>query len=166
MGNANATFGTGANARTAAVGNYQQVASGIQGQANIINSGYQNQLDAFNSGNAITSAIAGGVGGALTSKFLAADGGEVVGPGGPRDDSIQGSFSDGEYVIPADVVRWKGLEHIEKMITSSKEGIASRTLQTQDGGQTGIVPPPVDIDRGRPRVALPPPAPANPRRVY
>lgn len=108
---------------------------------------------------------------------LFANGGEVRGPGTGVSDSVPAAIqapsgaapaalSDGEYVIPADVVRWKGLEHIEKMITSSKEGMSSRQVQSPDGGRTGVIPPPqVDIDRSRPAVALPPPQGVNPRRV-
>lgn len=54
--------------------------------------------------------------------FSLADGGSVHrgvgpvrGPGGPVDDKIPAMLSNGEYVIPADVVRAKGLEFFEKL---------------------------------------------------
>lgn len=50
-------------------------------------------------------------------------GGEVRGPGGPMDDAVPANLSDGEFVIPAHVVRAKGTEFFEKLIESaSQEG--------------------------------------------
>ena len=44
-----------------------------------------------------------------------AHGGEVDGPGGPVDDKIPAMLSDGEYVIPADVVKAKGVEFFDNL---------------------------------------------------
>jgi hypothetical protein len=44
-----------------------------------------------------------------------ANGGKVRGPGGPVDDKVPAMLSDGEYVIPADVVKAKGLEFFDKL---------------------------------------------------
>ena len=44
-----------------------------------------------------------------------ANGGHVDGPGGPVDDKIPAMLSDGEYVIPADVVRAKGVEFFDNL---------------------------------------------------
>lgn len=44
-----------------------------------------------------------------------ANGGEVDGPGGPVDDKIPAMLSDGEYVIPADVVKAKGVEFFDNL---------------------------------------------------
>jgi len=44
-----------------------------------------------------------------------ANGGEVDGPGGPVDDKIPARLSDGEYVVPADVVKAKGVEFFDKL---------------------------------------------------
>jgi len=44
-----------------------------------------------------------------------ASGGEVDGPGGPVDDRIPAMLSDGEYVVPADVVKAKGVEFFDKL---------------------------------------------------
>lgn len=41
--------------------------------------------------------------------------GPVRGPGGPVDDKIPAMLSNGEYVIPADVVRAKGVEFFDKL---------------------------------------------------
>ncbi len=45
-----------------------------------------------------------------------ADGGVVHGPGGPTDDAGAIRISDGEYVIPADVVMKVGSNHFDKLI--------------------------------------------------
>ena len=39
----------------------------------------------------------------------------MQGPGGPVDDKVPAMLSNGEYVIPADVVKAKGLEFFEKL---------------------------------------------------
>jgi hypothetical protein len=45
-----------------------------------------------------------------------AEGGPVSAPGGPTDDLGAIQISDGEYVIPADVVQRMGTNHFDKMI--------------------------------------------------
>lgn len=170
VGNTNQTTATGLGGVNSAIQNYNQVRSGIMGGADIVNSAFRNELEAFNSGNMLTTALAGGAAGGLASKINT--GGEIIGPGGPMSDSVpaaiatpQGgapaALSNGEYIIPADVVKWKGLEFFEKQIQNSKKAISERTVVTPDG-QTGVIPPPtVDIDRSRAPVTLP--APALPR---
>lgn len=78
--------------------------------------------------NAQMGAIAGLAGAAGTYFGLQrppgkADGGEihegdgpVRGPGGPVDDKIPAMLSNGEYVIPADVVKAKGMEFFDKLL--------------------------------------------------
>lgn len=44
------------------------------------------------------------------------DGGPVLAPGGPTDDAGAIAISDGEYVIPADVVKKLGTNHFDKLI--------------------------------------------------
>ncbi len=44
-----------------------------------------------------------------------ANGGKVHGPGGPVDDKVPAMLSAGEYVVPADVVKAKGLEFFDKL---------------------------------------------------
>jgi hypothetical protein len=62
--------------------------------------------------------MTGGAYGALsgTGLAMAAEGGEVQAPGGPTSDSGAIAISDGEYVVPADVVRRLGTNHFDKMI--------------------------------------------------
>lgn len=41
--------------------------------------------------------------------------GRVSGPGGPVDDQVPAMLSDGEYVMPADVVKAKGVEFFDRL---------------------------------------------------
>ena len=58
--------------------------------------------------------MTGGMSGMLTGGM--AEGGPVAAPGGPTDDLGAITISDGEYVIPADVVMKLGTNHFDKMI--------------------------------------------------
>lgn len=53
--------------------------------------------------------------GFIRSLLGMASGGEVDGPGGPRDDKIPAMLSDGEYVLPADTVKKVGVENLDKL---------------------------------------------------
>lgn len=120
----------------------------LTSSANITNSSYANQLAQFDSSNALTSAIVGGVAGAGTAALLA-EGGEVVGPGGPKSDAIPANLSDGEYVIPAEVVKWKGLEFFEKQIQNSRKALVERTAEVAPDGSSAVVAPPTGIPQER-----------------
>lgn len=52
---------------------------------------------------------------ATTALAAAADGGEIAGPGGPKDDMIPAMLSDGEFVMPIGTVKKYGLHKLEKM---------------------------------------------------
>lgn len=47
--------------------------------------------------------------------------GAISGPGGPKDDFIDAKLSDGEYVIPAEIVTRKGTEFFDKLIEQTKK---------------------------------------------
>lgn len=47
---------------------------------------------------------------------MMADGGKVTGPGGPRDDRVPAMLSNGEYVIPAHVVRKLGTDYFDTLL--------------------------------------------------
>lgn len=49
-----------------------------------------------------------------------ANGGEVEGPGGPTDDMVPIDASDGEYVIPADVVRFLGTGFFDRLVQQAQ----------------------------------------------
>jgi hypothetical protein len=66
-----------------------------------------------------------------------AEGGPILGPGGPRDDNLIIAASNGEYVIPADVVLRKGTEFFDKL----KEKVREETGGMQEGGPPPAAPP-------------------------
>ena len=47
--------------------------------------------------------------------------GEVRGPGTGTSDSIPARLSDGEYIIPAEVVRRKGTDFFDKLLNERKK---------------------------------------------
>ncbi len=84
--------------------------------ANILNTGFQNAQSNWQIQGQQTGAIleAAGLGYAYS-----ADGryvGEVVGEGTGISDDIPAMISNGEYVIPADVVKRKGVEFFDKLL--------------------------------------------------
>jgi hypothetical protein len=101
---------------------------GLQGynqSGNLYGQEFQGRMAGY---NAQMGAIAGLAGAAGTYYGLSnrppgkADGGEihsgpghVKGPGGPVDDKVPAMLSNGEYVIPADVVKAKGVEFFDKL---------------------------------------------------
>lgn len=46
-------------------------------------------------------------------------------------DDISAFLSEGEYVLPADVVRWHGLKHIQDMMVEAKAGLMSMDMMGQ-----------------------------------
>tara|TARA_R110002167_G_scaffold117114_9_gene292848 strand:+ start:1997 stop:3052 length:1056 start_codon:yes stop_codon:yes gene_type:complete len=65
--------------------------------------------------------IATNAGSAYAGKKVseAADGGAINAPGGPTDDAGLMALSDGEYVIPADVVNQLGANILDKFVSKS-----------------------------------------------
>ena len=51
-------------------------------------------------------------------------------------DNVDIKASEGEYVIPADVVCYLGLDYIEKMVNKAKEGLAEKHAEGRIGGAT------------------------------
>lgn len=85
--------------------------------ANVLNTGFQNQQSNWvNQGQQMAALI--NAGGAAYG-YGRADGryvGKVEGPGTGISDDIPAMISDGEYVIPADVVKRKGVEFFDKLL--------------------------------------------------
>ncbi len=138
VGNMNSTVGSGVNNLTAGNGYMNTALSGIGGAANTVNAGYANELSEFNSGFGIGDAL-GLITGGITSYAGAGgtfaecgavdyeEGGAVIGPGGPKDDAIPAQLSNGEFVIPAETLQWKGEEFFEKTISKSAQDKAEAT---------------------------------------
>lgn len=57
-----------------------------------------------------------------------AEGGPVIGPGGPKDDQVNAKLSHGEYVMPAEVVQFFGMDRLNKMVQKAKEGAAETPM--------------------------------------
>lgn len=129
VGNANATTGTGAGALQSGLGFSGQALQGYGQNANIQGQGYGMQMDAYNAKNAQTAGLLQGIGGIAGAAMAMADGGsphpegmaidpmaDVNGPGNGVSDDIPAMLSNGEYVIPEDVVRAKGEEFFDKLL--------------------------------------------------
>ena len=112
---------------------------------NTLNMGYQNQLAAYQANQSQSSGIGsilGTVAGAAAYKFLA-DGGPVEGGPVPEDasptggraiDDVPARLTAGEFVIPKDVVSWKGEEFFHRLIAKT-EGDRQRLTS-----ESGAVP--------------------------
>jgi hypothetical protein len=125
---------------------WQQIGNSAVGQwGNILNTGYQNQLSAWQANQSASSGIGGALG--IVGGIIAglAEGGTVpesaipapsaTGQGGavPVDaspsrgaaiDDVPARLTPGEFVVPQDVVRWKGEEFMQNLIKKSREAKA------------------------------------------
>ena len=78
-----------------------------------------------------------------------------VGPEAVRDD-VKANLSEGEYVVPADVVKYFGVAHFEKLRDKAKEGMQEFSSAGRIGGEApkedmgmaegGLVPGKSDFD--------------------
>lgn len=144
MGGANSTFGTSAGA-IGSPGSYAALGQqGVQGAGGMMSQGFQNQMQAYNAQQQAGAGLWGGVGSALGMAAMLADGGRPdqaipttpgfiaggPGDGSGVDDQVPATIvnpnsgqqvgnarlSTEEYVIPADVVRAKGVEFFDKLL--------------------------------------------------
>lgn len=77
---------------------------------------------------------------AYSGDFAYAEGGSVLGrvrgPGTPTSDSVPARLSQGEYVIPADVVKVKGTDFFDKMLQKYHRPVATPSMNGMaNGGQ-------------------------------
>jgi hypothetical protein len=128
MANANQTTATSGNAMQGA-NSYLNTSIGGFGQAgNTLSQGFGNQMQQFNANQAGTNALMGAAGGAM-GMFMAEGGmpedaydsqpGPIdygEGDGSGIDDQVPIMASRDEYIIPADVVRAKGVEFFDKLV--------------------------------------------------
>jgi len=144
MGGANSTFATSSGA-IGGPGSYAGLGQqGYTGAGNMQNMGFQNQMTAYNAEQAANAQMMSGIGSAVGMAAMLADGRRpkdqaVPTPGyiasGPGDGSgiddkmpmaivnpktgrieQQARVSPEEYIIPADVVRKKGVEFFDKLL--------------------------------------------------
>jgi hypothetical protein len=128
MNNMNATVGSGAGHLGTAQSWQQQGLGATQQHANIVNSGFQNELQAFNAKQAASpmAAIGDIAGTALgvAGAFGMQEGGAVpedMAPAPGPKDKYPAMLAEDEYVVPADVVKWKGVEFFEKLQAKSRK---------------------------------------------
>lgn len=116
---------------------FNQGMQGYTNAANIYNQDFQGRMAGYQSQQQALGSMLGAIGGfagyGLGPGFLkGADGGDVSrngigknkhvgagpvsGPGGPIDDKVPALLSDGEYVIPADVVEKKGVKYFDEIV--------------------------------------------------
>lgn len=141
---------------------------------NTLNMGYQNQLGQYQANQQSSSGIGGlagsllgaaGAAGGFAPLFAGlAEGGTVpeVTPGGnvPNQaspsrgraiDDVPARLTAGEFVVPKDVVSWKGEEFFQRLIDGSRKAKPEATAQPQ----YAIAPPAAPTFTSRPRGALP-----------
>lgn len=128
---AGATTASGVQAQGLANQSFSGAQQGFNQSANIQDMGYQNQMNAWQAKSDQTMGMINA--GAGIAGMMVADGGEIdkkqaipfaqdgmvatgIGDGTGVDDAVPAQLSDGEFVIPADVVRKKGEEFFEKLI--------------------------------------------------
>ena len=142
-GNANANTATAAGALQSSLGFSGQALQGYGQGANIMNQGYQNQMQGYNAQQANSAGLLQGIGGIAGAAMALADGGpapepghpmgqaidpmaDVNGPGTGTSDEVPAMLSNGEYVIPADVVRAKGEEFFDKLLEKYHTPVAEQ----------------------------------------
>lgn len=134
-----ATTGSGA-ATMGTAQQWQQTGNNAVGQwGNILNTGYQNQLSAWQANQQASSGWGSALGliGGIATSFLAEGGAVPTGEeaagavpvaaspsGGAAIDDVPARLTPGEFVVPQDVVRWKGEEFMQKLIKKSREDSA------------------------------------------
>lgn len=104
---------------------FNQFTQGMNSAGNLMLGDYNARMQGYQAQQQALGGLGQGLGMAfgMTKGFgMFADGGDVHeghgavrGPGGPVDDKVPAMLSAGEYVIPADVVKAKGLEFFEKL---------------------------------------------------
>lgn len=147
LGGANQTTNTSAGA-IGSPGSWAGLGQqGAAGAAGTLTQGFNNQLNAFNTQQAANSSAMSGIGSAIGLGAMLADGGQPVDPkgmvdtgmgdGSGIDDSVPAQISDGEYVIPADVVRKKGVEFFDKLLEKYHTPAAIQRAETTWRHQVG-----------------------------
>lgn len=151
-----ATTTSGANTMGTAP-QYAGIASGgINTAGNLMNNQYQNQLAGWqanqNSSSGIGSILGAGLGIASNMGWLA-DGGAIpdqVSPsGGQAVDDVPANLTAGEFVVPKDVLSWKGEEFFQGIIDKARKAKPQAPAQPTFGPPGGA-PPQQAIPTGMP----------------
>lgn len=128
LGNQQSTSQMGANMMGSPQSWGQMGMAGLQQSANIHTMNFQNQQAAYNQaaqnswGAALGDVVGTGLG--VATAFGVQEGGSIpedMSPvPGPRD-TVPAALEVGEYVIPKDVVEWKGKEFFERLTAKARE---------------------------------------------
>lgn len=132
QGNALNTTQSGAGAVQSSLGFSNAALAGYGQGASIMSQNYSNQMQGWNAQQQQTAGMLQGIGGIAGMAMGIKDGGPSrqalpytdegetidtgLGDGSGIDDTVPAYLSDGEYVIPADVVRAKGEEFFDKLL--------------------------------------------------
>lgn len=128
---------------------------------NALNTGYQNELGAWQATQNASSGIGGllGTGLGIAASFME-EGGKVTSGGnvppeasptqGKAIDDVPARLTAGEFVVPKDVVSWKGEEFFQKLIDQSRKAKPEAPAQPE----YAIAPPEKPTFKSRP-AALP-----------
>lgn len=74
--------------------------------------------------------------GFLRTMLGMAEGGHVMGPGGPREDKVPAMLSNGEYVLPAKTVqKLGGPEEIDELVRATNDGREPEGAEERDEGR-------------------------------
>jgi hypothetical protein len=133
-----ATSNAGFGMRQGAVGDFGMAQGGFGTAGGLYNAQFGQQMSGYNSRMGLLGDIFSGLGtaaGFMWGPGHRKDGGPVDGPGGSRDDAIPMMVSDGEYVVPAAVVRELGVKHFDKLIEQHGSDDNKKALAERKGLQ-------------------------------
>lgn len=139
-----ATNATNASTNATSVNNN---ATSINNEATKINNAAADQNNKTSSGLGSALGTVVGVGSMFLAKGGAVDpGGATPGgavpvhaspSGGRAVDDVNANLTVGEYIVPKDVVAWKGQEHFQKLIDSSRKQASEATARPAVGPAVG-----------------------------
>jgi len=130
---------------------------------NMMNMGYQNQLDAWNAQQSMSSGLGSllGTGLGMAASMYMEEGGQVTSGGnvppeasptrGKAIDDVPARLTAGEFVVPKDVVSWKGEEFFQKLIEGSRKAKPNAPAKPE----YALAPPQEPTFQSRPQSALP-----------
>jgi hypothetical protein len=147
------TMGTGtqwagvANTANSGAAATQLGTAGVANDATKINNAAADQNNKTSSGIGSAIGTAVGVGSMFLAKGGAVDPGDAT-PGGAVPvhasptggravDDVKANLTVGEYIVPKDVVAWKGQEHFQKLIDSSRKQASEATAKPSVGPAIG-----------------------------
>jgi hypothetical protein len=129
----------------------------------MMNMGYGNQLNAWNAQQNMSSGLGSllGTGMGMAASMYMAEGGQVTSggnvppqaspTGGKAIDDVPARLTAGEFVVPKDVVSWKGEEFFQKLIEGSRKAKPEAPAKPE----YALAPPQEPTFQSRPQSALP-----------